>query len=166
MSTTRATIRRLAGHGVRPRDMRNTVWTVLLILAYLPGPAAQSRAPGSEHPPVNPAANAPYPNEVTLIQNRANEWTYLNGKDQHPLYVSDKDGPDRSTCYDLCDTKWVPLLARPDSKPVGEWTLAPRKGGERQWAYRHRPVYMLVHDSDDVPLGDGKEGHHLLPTFK
>jgi predicted lipoprotein with Yx(FWY)xxD motif len=100
------------------------------------------------------------------MQNRAGEWTYLDGMTQHPLYVSDQDKKDKSVCYDLCDSKWVTLLARPDSKPLGEWTLAGRKGGDRQWEYRHRPVYMLVHDSSDLPLGDGKEGHHLLPTLK
>ena len=120
----------------------------------------------TDQAPISREANEPYPNEVTLMQNRAGEWTYLDGTDQRPLYVSDRDEPDKSTCYEKCATKWIPLLARPDSQPLGAWTLAPRKGGDRQWAYRHRPVYMLAGDSTDAPSGDGKEGHHLLPMFK
>jgi predicted lipoprotein with Yx(FWY)xxD motif len=146
--------------------MRHSVLAPFAVLACCLATALSAQSPPVDQGPKNPAADAPYPNEVTLIQNRAREWTYLDGKDQHPLYVSDKDEPDKSNCYELCDTKWVPLLARPDAKPLGEWTLVHRKGGaDRQWAYRHRPVYRLVHDSSDLPLGDGKEGHHLLPTF-
>jgi predicted lipoprotein with Yx(FWY)xxD motif len=120
----------------------------------------------SDQAPHDPAANAPYPDVVSLMRTGAAQWTYLEAKDQHPLYVSDKDPRDRSTCYELCDAKWVPLVARPDAKALGEWTLITRKGGERQWAYRHRAVYSLVQDSNDTPLGDGKDGHHLLPIFR
>ena len=135
---------------------------LLFLVLYLAESAVQAQITDRVHA----ALNAPYPTEVSLMQSRAGEWTYLDVTNQQPLYVSDKDKKDKSVCYDRCNSKWVPLLARADSKPLGEWTLAPRKGGDRQWAYRHRPVYMLIHDSGDLPLGDGKEGHHLLPTLK
>jgi predicted lipoprotein with Yx(FWY)xxD motif len=146
--------------------MRHSILGTLALIATCLGGSLLGQAAQSDHPPRDPAANAPYPDQVSLMQNRAGQWTYLEAKEQHPLYVSDQDPRDKSTCYDLCDTKWIPLDARPDAKPLGEWTLITRKGGERQWAYRHRAVYMLVHDLSDTPLGDGKDGRHLLPIFK
>ena len=116
--------------------------------------------------PRDPAVDEPYPEDVSLIQNRAGQWTYLESKGQRPLYVSDQDPRDQSTCYEKCDSKWIPLSAGPAAKPLGEWTLVTRKDGERQWAYRHRAVYTYALDSNGIPRGDRKEGHHLLPIFK
>lgn len=146
--------------------MRRSLLGALGLIVLCCGGTPPAQAAAAQQGPKDPAANAPYPDDVALMQNRAGEWTYLQARDQHPLYVSDRDSRDQSNCYARCDTKWVPLLARPDARPLGEWTPVRRKGGELQWAYRHRPVYMLVHDSNDTPLGDGKEGHHLLPFFR
>jgi predicted lipoprotein with Yx(FWY)xxD motif len=114
---------------------------------------------------VSAEGNEPYPSEVALMQKGAHAWTYFEAQSQHPLYICDHDRPDESTCYSKCEARWKPLLAGADSKPLGLWTLVTRKGGHRQWAYRHRPVYTFADDSNETPRGDGKEGHHLLPTF-
>ena len=148
------------------REMRHLIPTAFAIVTIFCGGSLQGQTAPSGAAPRDAAANAPYPDEVALSQVRTGEWTYFEAKDQYPLYVSDKDPPGKSACYDSCDMKWIPLLAPPDAKPLGAWTPVSRRGGKRQWAYHRRPVYMLVHDSSDTPFGDGKEGHHLLPTFR
>ena len=45
-----------------------------------------------------------------------------------------------------CAQLWPPLLARTDAKPVGKWTLIPRKDGATQWAYDGQPVYTSALD--------------------
>lgn len=145
---------------------RQLIPTALAIVAIFCGGIVQAQTAQSGAAPQDPAANAPYPDEVALSQVRPGEWAYFEAKDQHPLYVSDKDPPGKSTCYDSCEMKWIPLIAPADAKPLGAWTPVTRRGGTRQWAYLRRPVYMLVDDSSNTPYGDRKEGHHLLATFR
>ena len=48
----------------------------------------------------------------------------------------------RKTCAD----KRRPFLAGADDKPAGDWTLIPRDGGARQWAYKGSPLYTSTKD--------------------
>lgn len=146
--------------------MHRSLSAALVLLVLLPVGKSPARAADSAPGPKDPAADAAYPDEVSLLQNRDGEWTYLQAKGQHPLYVSDRDSRGHSTCYAGCASKWIPLIAPPGARPLGEWTPVRRKGDELQWTYRHRPVYLLVHDSNETPLGDGRDGHHLLPVFR
>lgn len=45
-----------------------------------------------------------------------------------------------------CAQEWPPVLATPDAKPVGKWTLIDRKDGARQWAYDGQAVYTFFLD--------------------
>ena len=53
----------------------------------------------------------------------------------------------RPSCIQL----WPPVIAAVDAKPVGKWTLVPRKDGSKQWAYDDFPIYT---SSRDHQLGD------------
>jgi predicted lipoprotein with Yx(FWY)xxD motif len=58
------------------------------------------------------------------------------------LYVTDRDREQgKSTCYGPCAEQWPPLRAEADTKPFGDWSLAPRDDGRPQWAYKGRPLY-------------------------
>jgi predicted lipoprotein with Yx(FWY)xxD motif len=47
-------------------------------------------------------------------------------------------------------------MAPADAQPVGDFTLAARPDGSRQWALRGRPLYTFANDSDPgMTLGDG-----------
>ena len=61
----------------------------------------------------------------------------------------------KSNCDEACAAMWIPLSARSDAKPLGDWTLVARKDGSKQWAYKGRPVYTLIHDDAEKPKGDG-----------
>ncbi|MEP6549169.1 MAG: hypothetical protein ABJD53_17050 [Gammaproteobacteria bacterium] len=63
--------------------------------------------------------------------------------------------------------QWIPLLVSAGEKSLGEWTIFVRKDGRRQWAFKQRPVYTHIHDSPDMPTGDGVDGvWHLMPHFQ
>ena len=144
--------------------------------AQLPSPQTSSKAKAQTpaktarkeaDAPQQADASVPYPTEVALVNEPPKGFTYRQSPDRLPLYTWDKDAPGKSNCYDGCDTEWIPLLAPAEAKTLGEWSLVPRRDGKHQWAYRKHPVYMLVHDSADAPIGDGTNGEwHLLPHFQ
>jgi len=68
------------------------------------------------------------------------------------LYTYDRDvaGSGRSACYGDCAMAWPPMLAGA-ATPSGAFTILTREGGERQWAYKGKPLYLF---SGDVNPGD------------
>jgi predicted lipoprotein with Yx(FWY)xxD motif len=67
------------------------------------------------------------------------------------LYTYAKDTPGVSNCNDNCAKNWPPLLAAPDAKPMGDWTIITRADGMKQWAYKGMPLYKW---SKDAKPGD------------
>jgi predicted lipoprotein with Yx(FWY)xxD motif len=48
----------------------------------------------------------------------------------------------RPSCTDV----WPPVLAAPNAKPVGKWTILDHKDGRKQWAYDGYALYTSVLD--------------------
>jgi predicted lipoprotein with Yx(FWY)xxD motif len=68
------------------------------------------------------------------------------------LYISETDGTaSKPVCDGICIKTWKPLLAGELAKAIGDWSLATRSDGTRQWAYRGRPLYAF---SGDAKPGD------------
>jgi predicted lipoprotein with Yx(FWY)xxD motif len=69
------------------------------------------------------------------------------------LYTFDRDvaGTGKSACLGPCATNWPPLMATPDAKPVGDWTILTRDDSTRQWAFKGQPLYYW---SKDAKPGD------------
>lgn len=67
------------------------------------------------------------------------------------LYTFAKDMPGVSNCNDNCAKNWPPLVAAPDAKPMGDWTIITRADGTKQWAYKGMPLYKW---SKDAKPGD------------
>ena len=69
------------------------------------------------------------------------------------LYTFDRDtaGSGTSACVAQCATSWPPLLAASDARAKSDWSLIPRPGGARQWAYKGQPLYYW---SKDAKPGD------------
>ncbi|HIF85463.1 MAG TPA: hypothetical protein EYQ30_01355 [Gammaproteobacteria bacterium] len=57
----------------------------------------------------------------------------------------------RPSCTDL----WPPVLASDDAEPIGEWTVADRKDGTRQWAFDEQPLYTSVRDTQSGDVFGG-----------
>jgi predicted lipoprotein with Yx(FWY)xxD motif len=125
------------------------------------------RAPASEQAPRSPAANLPYPAEVSLINEPNGGWTYRQSGTSLPLYFSDRDSRGKSMCNKGCTSQWAPLEAPTDAKTIGLWTVSQQKDGPRQWAYKNHPIYIHIHDTPEAPNGDGIDGvWHLMPHFE
>ncbi len=68
------------------------------------------------------------------------------------LYTWDRDTtPGKSTCNGQCATNWPPLLASADAKSTGEFTTVARDDGNKQWAFKGKPLYYW---KDDKKAGD------------
>lgn len=111
-------------------------------------------------------AQISYPANVAMSEEPPKGMVFRHFPSGLRLYVHDKDSPGKSVCNAGCESAWPPLMARPGSKPMGEWTLVTRHDGQIQWAYKGRPVYMRYHDDPNEPLGDGVDGvWHVLDHF-
>ena len=83
----------------------------------------------------------------------------LVAPDGRTLYTYDKDDEGVSNCSGLCAAAWPPLLAPDGARATDSFTVITRSGGDKQWAYNERPLYLYIGDSlpGDVD-GDGADG--------
>ena len=74
------------------------------------------------------------------------------------LYTFDKDaaGSGKSACNGPCATNWPPLMAAAAAKPSGEYSIATRDDGAKQWAFKGKPLYLWAKDQKPGDkTGDG-----------
>jgi predicted lipoprotein with Yx(FWY)xxD motif len=66
------------------------------------------------------------------------------------LYTFDKDvaGSGKSVCNDKCAVAWPPMLATANDKPTGDWVVMTRDNGQKQWAYKGKPLYTWPEDQE------------------
>jgi predicted lipoprotein with Yx(FWY)xxD motif len=84
------------------------------------------------------------------------------------LYTFDKDaaGSGKSVCNGPCAANWPPLMAGASDKAEGDWTIATRDDGGKQWAYKGKPLYTWVKDQkpgDTTGNGVGKVWNTAKP---
>jgi predicted lipoprotein with Yx(FWY)xxD motif len=65
------------------------------------------------------------------------------------LYTFDKDpvGAGKSVCNGPCAKNWPPLMAGPDAKGRGEFSVVSRDDGTKQWAHDGKPLYLWIKDA-------------------
>jgi predicted lipoprotein with Yx(FWY)xxD motif len=74
------------------------------------------------------------------------------------LYTFDKDaaGSGKSVCNGPCATNWPPLMAAADAKAAGDYSIATRDDGAKQWAFKGKPLYLWAKDQKPGDkTGDG-----------
>jgi predicted lipoprotein with Yx(FWY)xxD motif/cytochrome c553 len=74
------------------------------------------------------------------------------------LYTYDRDVAysGKSLCDASCTALWPPFLAPPGARRIGDFALIIRPDGERQWAYRGKPLYRYAKDrGPGDETGDG-----------
>jgi predicted lipoprotein with Yx(FWY)xxD motif len=77
------------------------------------------------------------------------------------LYTFDKDaaGSGKSACNGPCATNWPPLMAAADAKTSGDYSIATRDDGAKQWAFKGKPLYLWAKDQKPGDkTGDGFNG--------
>jgi predicted lipoprotein with Yx(FWY)xxD motif len=112
--------------------------------SYAPEPAKPTKVAAAAV-----AANGPMPPAIKATGD------VLTDKNGMTLYTFDKDtaGSGKSACHGDCAASWPPLLAADAAKDTGDFTLAVRNDGRRQWAFKGKPLYLW---SGDTKAGDTK----------
>jgi predicted lipoprotein with Yx(FWY)xxD motif len=67
----------------------------------------------------------------------------------YSVYSFDRDTPTKSNCTGSCVVDWDPMLAPDTAVARGEWTILVRPGGNKQWAFRGKPLYRYLKDSKE-----------------
>lgn len=112
--------------------------------------------------PIGPRADVPG-QFIVQQNNNGRELLLANGV---TVYSFDGDAPNRSNCNETCAEQWRPVLA-PEigSLDRKDWSVVQRKSGERQWAYRSKPLYTFAGDSGPhIQEGLDVKGWHTVYT--
>lgn len=75
------------------------------------------------------------------------------------LYTFDRDhaGSGKSVCNGTCAINWPPYLAAASAQPHGDYTIVVRDDGQRQWAFKGKPLYTWPEDQEPGDkYGDNK----------
>jgi predicted lipoprotein with Yx(FWY)xxD motif len=72
------------------------------------------------------------------------------------LYTFDRDAAGKSACNGQCAQNWPPLMAASGVSASGDWSVVTRDDGAKQWAYKGKPLYTWVKDTNPGEVtGDG-----------
>ncbi len=63
------------------------------------------------------------------------------------LYISDQDTGGTSNCNAQCAANWPPHLAAANAQGTGNWSVITRGDGNKQWAYKSKPLYTYKNDA-------------------
>lgn len=112
----------------------------------VPGDMKGNGADGQWHAATyQPAADEWFaPGGISLRQNARANGDLLVDHRGMSLYVRDRKA---GACKDDCLKTWQPVTAGELAKAVGEWSVAERDDGRRQWAYKGYPVYRFIGDT-------------------
>ena len=66
------------------------------------------------------------------------------------MYTFDKDqaGSGKSECVSTCADNWPPVYVEPGIKLSGNFTYISRNDGQKQLAYKGKPLYFFVKDKN------------------
>ncbi len=108
-----------------------------------------SSAMAASAPPTNPVGITlvEVVRELALSQPEL-LWMRPGDPQGRTLFVSANDKPGVSNCVADCAKEWIPLAVTAGAKPVGDWTIIKREGGQ-QWAYKGQPLYTWV--KEEIP---------------
>jgi predicted lipoprotein with Yx(FWY)xxD motif len=75
------------------------------------------------------------------------------------LYTFDKDSAGKSACNGKCAENWPPLMSDAAAAPPAGYSVVARDDGQKQWAYKGKPLYGWVKDTKPGDTtGDGVNG--------
>ncbi len=81
------------------------------------------------------------------------------------LYMFDKDSAGKSACNGKCAENWPPLTADAGAAPPAGYSVVTRDDGQKQWAYKGKPLYGWVKDTKPGDTtGDGVGGSWHIAT--
>ena len=83
-----------------------------------------------------------------------------------PLYVFEDDPVGKSVCVDACAQQFQPFAVSNGGKAAGQWSIVTRPDKIKQWAYRGKPVYHFVGDTEGGQANGLKAGGPKWQTAK
>lgn len=101
----------------------------------------------------DPTQSIPVPDGIEVKLVSAAQAVILTDFEGRTLYAFDGDAKqDNQTCSDRgCEVRWPPVVAPALAMDVGDFSVATRADGSKQWAYKKRPLYRY---SGDLLPGD------------
>lgn len=91
--------------------------------------------------------------------------SHLSDTSGMTLYTFDKDGMNKSNCYNGCEAKWpvfygdLDKLNLPNDVSKSDFGTITRKNGAMQTTYKSQPLYYFFKDRKPADVnGDGKKG--------
>lgn len=63
-------------------------------------------------------------------------------------FDNDKEGSGKSVCNGPCAVKWPPMMAQESDKPASNFTVISRDNGQKQWAFKGKPLYTWPEDQE------------------
>ena len=136
---------------------RYRIALILLLANASAALAVQPTYPSAPAATAAPAAAAkPMLSSDPPIRQRAGILVDLKGRG---LYNFGGDDPGKSNCSGQCILLWPPILASAEARPKGDFTLVVRDDGQKQWAWKGKPLYRWVSDKKRGDAGgDGVNG--------
>ena len=126
---------------------------LMMLLASVSLPAAAQYTYST--PAAAPAAK-PTTTDFPPIRQRNGILVDLKGRG---LYNYGGDDPGKSNCSGQCILLWPPIIADAGARPKGDFTLVVRDDGQKQWAWKGKPLYRWVSDHKRGDAGgDGVNG--------
>jgi predicted lipoprotein with Yx(FWY)xxD motif len=130
-----------------------------------PGEAKGNKADGNRWMQAarKPDAPIPMPNGFKIAETMNFDGKVLQTTDGKPVFYSDDDKkPNMSACNTACTRTWAPLAAPRLAVPVGEFTVADRLDGMKQWAFKGKPLYTYTGDTPPTAaVGKGAKWHEV-----
>ncbi len=108
-------------------------------------------------------ANTAVPVDISMVQEAKGAISFQNTYAQ-PFYSWDKDAPMKSNCNGHCAEIWVPVYPN-DRNPsnLGDFTLVTRDDGNKQWAYKGKPLYTFGYGETPPPTDKETQGQwHIV----
>lgn len=95
-------------------------------------------------------ADTAVPVDISMIQEK--DGIVFQNTFAQPFYVWDKDQPNKSNCNAHCAEVWIPVYpSTREATNIGDFTLVTRADGEKQWAYKGKPLYTFGYGEHEPP---------------
>lgn len=113
-----------------------------------------------------------WPNWVTFASTDGGE--VVADPERRTLYQFDAEqnvnrpsgGASERGCNQYCLDFYVPVIAKADAKPVGDWTLITNIHGQKQWAYKGLPLFTYKKDARAGEITGTKNYRVFFPLMR
>lgn len=102
------------------------------------------------------------PVDISMIQEK--DGISFQNTFAQPFYYWDKDAPGKSNCNAHCADIWIPVYpSTREATAIGDFSVVVRADGEKQWAYKGKPLYTFGYGDHEPPTAKETMGQwHVI----